>query len=77
MLNRQFKAQPQPGDQPSSLLELLRSEGKPFRIPVVLCGKTEKIGQGVIEGLKPEFSGKFRRKKPLATTAAIRRCSYP
>ncbi|CAI6098711.1 hypothetical protein V2G26_001390 [Clonostachys chloroleuca] len=24
-------------------------------IPIILCGKTEQIGQGVIEGLKPEF----------------------
>ncbi|KAF6814937.1 hypothetical protein CSOJ01_03767 [Colletotrichum sojae] len=57
MLNSQFKGrQDEPGDPPSgSLLELLRSEGKPFRIPVVLCGKTEKIGSGVIAALKPEF----------------------
>lgn len=26
-------------------------------IPIILCGKTEQIGQGVIEGLKPEFEG--------------------
>ncbi|VUC31136.1 unnamed protein product [Clonostachys rosea] len=24
-------------------------------IPIILCGKTEQIGQSVIEGLKPEF----------------------
>ncbi|TEA13767.1 hypothetical protein C8034_v004356 [Colletotrichum sidae] len=24
-------------------------------IPIILCGKTEKIGRGVIEGLKPEY----------------------
>lgn len=26
-------------------------------IPVILCGKTEAIGSGVIEGLKPDFEG--------------------
>lgn len=26
-------------------------------IPIVLCGKAERIGRGVIEGLKPEYEG--------------------
>lgn len=25
--------------------------------PIILCGKTEQIGQGVIAGLKPEHDG--------------------
>ena len=25
--------------------------------PVILCGKTEQIAQGVIAGLKPEYEG--------------------
>lgn len=26
-------------------------------LPVILCGKTEQIGAGVIEMLKPEYEG--------------------
>lgn len=27
-------------------------------VGVILCGKTEQIGRGVIEGLKPGYEGK-------------------
>ena len=26
-------------------------------IPIIVCGQTEKIGAGVVEGLKPEIEG--------------------
>lgn len=26
-------------------------------IPIILCGATERIGQGVIQGLKPDIEG--------------------
>lgn len=26
-------------------------------LPVILCGKTEQIGTGVVAGLKPELDG--------------------
>ncbi|KAL0941234.1 uncharacterized protein CTRU02_203997 [Colletotrichum truncatum] len=38
-------------DKPSSLRDLLN----PTPIPIIICGKTEQVGSGVIEGLKPEF----------------------
>ena len=31
--------------------------------PVILCGATEKIGEGVIATLKPEFEGMFKNMK--------------
>lgn len=29
--------------------------------PVILCGLSETIGSGVIEGLKPEYEGAYSR----------------
>ncbi|KAF9878940.1 hypothetical protein CkaCkLH20_03840 [Colletotrichum karsti] len=42
---------------PSSLREILEMapEANKTPIPVICCGKTEQIGRGVIEGLKPEY----------------------
>ena len=33
------------------------SVGSKMPIPIILCGKTEAIGAGVIQGLKPEYEG--------------------
>lgn len=33
--------------------------------PVILCGKTEQIGRGVIANLKPEFDGLLHLSKYL------------
>ncbi|KAL2880480.1 hypothetical protein SGCOL_004200 [Colletotrichum sp. CLE4] len=52
--------------QPSSLREMLDNKNVPKTaghepgessgpIPIILCGKTEEIGRGVIEGLKPDY----------------------
>ncbi|KAK1633418.1 hypothetical protein BDP81DRAFT_397306 [Colletotrichum phormii] len=52
--------------QQPSLREMLDSKNVPKAaghepgessspIPIILCGKTEEIGRGVIEGLKPEY----------------------
>jgi hypothetical protein len=42
--------------------------------PVILCGRTEAIGSGVIADLKPEFDGPWlplaRQTKPELTEAA-------
>lgn len=32
--------------------------------PVILCGKTEQIGRGVIATLKPEYDGMLREPSP-------------
>ncbi|OLN87223.1 hypothetical protein CCHL11_03602 [Colletotrichum chlorophyti] len=47
-------------DAPSSIRELIEkrdNDVRPSAIPVALCGKTEQVGRGVIEGLKPEYEG--------------------
>lgn len=33
------------------------SVGSKMVIPIILCGKTEAIGAGVVQGLKPEYEG--------------------
>jgi hypothetical protein len=29
-------------------------------IPVIVCGQTEQIGTGVVQGLKPDIEGELR-----------------
>jgi hypothetical protein len=45
-------------------------------IPVILCGRTEKIGAGVIEALKPEMEGTQQLSFRLTRIADSRSHSF-
>lgn len=74
--------------QQPSLREMLDNKSKATEsdskdssgpIPIILCGKTEAIGCGVIEGLKPEYEGEFPRRRiatPPGTGQTRGRPSY-
>lgn len=40
-------------------------------IPIILCGKTEKIGAAVIDALKPEIEGEAME---ISMTSRVSQC---
>lgn len=44
---------------PRTIIDTRRFTSSKMGAPVILCGKTEQIGKGVVATLKPEFDGAY------------------